>query len=195
MLYHILFIVTAAIIILVPAVPLIICLSCFHRNAKKKSRGLAVLLTVIFTVIAVIPAGVLGGFFISLEIKNDRAHNEALTQKEKLIQFVTENEENFNAVAEYEASFEYPNCEYYFTEGHDTEHLNSELGIDVDHMYLSRLAVNPETHKVIAVCWDYYINDYYNIVVAYPVDGYDISDPYEHICGNLYILVTREDHN
>lgn len=191
--YHIFFIATITIIILLHIVPLIIYLSCCRKDVKKKSRGLASFLTVIFTIIAVAPVVIFGGIWLRFEVNNDKEYKEALACKERLVQLVNEKSKDFHTIAEYEASFEYPDC-IFFEWGHDTAHLKNELGVTVDPLIPCRLTINSATNKVDEVLWDYYVNDYYNVIIVYPVGDYDIPEYYEHICGNIYIYIALKDH-
>ena len=116
-----------------------------------------------------------------------------LSVKDELIQYVSENEDFFHKIAEYESSFTYPDCSYYFQDGHSETHLQEQLGIKLDYPFIIRLGINVESKNVDFVQWHYYTNDY-DIVFVYPIKNYLLDENYETVCNNIYVSYFKNDH-
>ena len=192
--YHIIAICTAIVsLIIIPSIPAVVYLKSFYKKIKPRRHKLASVLLMVFAVISVIPIFLFVIIIVNIHIESNEEYAEMISVKEKLIQYVSENEDDFYKIAEYESSFTYPDCMYYFQDGHSEKHLQEQLGIKLEYPFIIRLGINVESEKVDFVQWHYYTESY-DIVFVYPIENYSLNESYEVVCDNIYVGYLKNEH-
>ena len=192
--YHIIAVIILIIyLIIFPSIPFLVYLSVFRKKLKQSKPKLSAVLIIVFLVIAVMPVSVFGISLVKSHFESNKAYADMLLIKEELVQYARDNADDFRKIAEYESSFEYPDCVYYFLPGHSEKELQNKLNIKLKYPFIIMLGINSDTKKVDFVQWHYY-TDKYDIIFVYPIDNFSPGESYEIVCDNIYVGHFKKDH-